>query len=188
VDLGGAAARVRGSLGAGMEAPSAWLLESAPFLPEGGRALDVACGGGRHSLVLAASGYEVTAVDRDAGTLSRLADGALRCGLSLRTRGLDLEAGTPDLGSAGYDVVVVFRYLHRPLFPALREALRPGGVLVYETFTRGQAARGHPRNPAFLLEEGELPRLVAPLEILRYEEGEREGALVAGVVARRLPG
>ena len=58
-------------------------------------------------------------------------------------------------------------------------------MLVYETFTRAQAARGHPKNPAFLLEEGELPRLVAPLEVLAYEEGERDGSFVARVVARR---
>jgi tellurite methyltransferase len=84
-----------------------------------------------------------------------------------------------------YDVIVVVHYLHRPLFPALIEALRPGGVLVYETFTRAQASRGHPKNPAFLLEPGELATLVGPLEILASREGDYEGRMVSGVIARR---
>ena len=84
-----------------------------------------------------------------------------------------------------YDVVVVVHYLHRALFPALIAALAPGGVLVYETFTVAQAARGRPTNPAFLLEPGELPRLVAPLEIRAAREGDFEGRMVSGVVAVR---
>ena len=89
------------------------------------------------------------------------------------------------LGPATFDLIVVTRYLHRPLFPRLVEALAPGGVLVYETFLVGQAERGHPRNPAFLLEPGELLRLVHPLEVLRSREGDFDGAMLASVVARR---
>ena len=80
-------------------------------------------------------------------------------------------------------MLVVVHYLHRPLFPALLAALAPGGVLVYETFTVAQAARGRPTNPAFLLEPGELPRLVAPLEVLAAREGDFEGRMVSSVVA-----
>jgi hypothetical protein len=79
----------------------------------------------------------------------------------------------------------VVHYLHRPLFAALLGALRPGGVLVYETFTRAQAARGRPTNPAYLLESGELPRLVQPLAILASREGDYDGRMVASVIARR---
>jgi SAM-dependent methyltransferase len=91
------------------------------------------------------------------------------------------------VASDAYDVVIVVHYLHRPLFPLLRSALRPGGLLVYETFTRGQAARGKPTNPAFLLNYGELRELVSPLEVLAEREGEFEGKMLASVVARRLP-
>jgi SAM-dependent methyltransferase len=171
--------------GRGGEAASEWLLAVADLLPEGGHALDVACGRGRHALLLAEAGFEVEAVDRDRAALAGLESEARAGGLAVRTRAMDLEAGDPDLGDSAFDVVLVFRYLFRPLFPALRRALAPGGVLVYETFTRAQAGRGHPRNPAFLLDEGELPHLAAPLEVLRFEEGEREGAFVARVVARR---
>ena len=79
----------------------------------------------------------------------------------------------------------MFSYLHRPLFPALVRALRPGGVLLYETFTKEQARHGRPSNPEFLLDPGELPDLVAPLEVIRRREGEFEGRHVASVAARK---
>ena len=82
-------------------------------------------------------------------------------------------------------MIVVIHYLHRPLFPALRAALRPGGVLVYETFTRAQAARGKPTNPDFLLQPGELRDLVGPLEVLVEREGEFEGKMLSSVIAQR---
>ena len=145
----------------------------------------MACGRGRHALRLAALGFEVTAIDRDAVALAALEGEARTLGLKVLTQCQDLEVAGASLGDAAFDLIVVFRYLHRPLFPALGRALRPGGVLVYETFTRAQAERGHPKNPAFLLEAGELPNLVAPLEVLAHDEGEREGSFVARVVARR---
>jgi tellurite methyltransferase len=77
-------------------------------------------------------------------------------------------------------------YLHRPLFAALKAALRHDGVLVYETFTRAQAARGKPTNPAFVLEPGELRELTAPLEVLFEREGEFEGKMLASVIAKRV--
>jgi SAM-dependent methyltransferase len=181
VDLRAAALRLEAS----GDPPSPWLFRCADLLPEGGRALDVACGRGRHALVLAAAGFVVTALDRDAGALRALAAAAAERGLAVSTADMDLESGDVTLGEGTYDVVVVFRYLHRPLFPALVRALAPGGLLVYETFTRAQAARRHPSNPAFLLEAGELPRLAAPLQVLRYYEGERDGAFLAGIAARK---
>ena len=98
---------------------------------------------------------------------------------------MDLETGEVSLGNEVYDAIVGVHYLHRPLFPALVAALRPHGLLLYETFTTAQAARGHPKNPAFLLKPGELLELVAPLKILRQREGEFEDREVAAVVARK---
>ena len=89
-------------------------------------------------------------------------------------------------GSDKYDLILGFRYLHRPLFPLLVDALRPGGLMIWETFTREQARRGgRPKRPEFLLEEGELVTLVEPLEVLRSREGEYEGRWLASVVARK---
>ena len=166
--------------------PAGWLVTHRGLLPASGRALDVACGRGRHALWLARHGFETTAIDRDPEAVAALAVRARAEGLPLTATAVDLEAGEVALGEAAYDVVVVVHYLHRALFPALLAAIRPGGVLVYETFTRAQAARGRPTNPAFLLEPGELRRLVAGLEILDAREGDFDGRMVASVVARRL--
>jgi protein-L-isoaspartate O-methyltransferase len=160
--------------------PAAWLVENLDVLPRGGRVLDVACGRGHHARFLAQRGWQVHAIDRDPGALSAL-NGVER----VTTELVDLEHGTPSLGERCYDAVIVFRYLHRPLMPALVQAVADDGVLVYETFTRGQALRGHPKNPAFLLDEGELPALVAPLKVLRSREGDFDGTLLSSVVAVR---
>ncbi|HTV00660.1 MAG TPA: rhodanese-like domain-containing protein [Luteitalea sp.] len=170
---------------AAVAGPSPWLLECGDLLPRHGRALDVASGKGRHALLLAAVGLQVTAVDRDAAALQRLQDQADRLGLSVATRVADLEADPTALGDDGYDVVLVTRYLHRPLFPQLLLSLAPGGLLIYETFLEQQAERGHPKNPDYLLKPGELVTLVAPLTLVRQFEGERDGAYVSALAARR---
>ena len=166
-------------------APSAWLVTHAHLLPTSGRALDVACGSGRHAIWLAERGLRTYAVDRDPDAIQVLSAEAARRALPLDARVLDLERGSVAFDPPDFDLIVVVHYLHRPLFPALLDALRPGGVLVYETFTRAQAARGRPTNPAFLLEPGELLRLVQPLEMLASREGDYDGRMVASVIARR---
>jgi rhodanese-related sulfurtransferase len=164
--------------------PASWLLECADLLPAGrGRALDVACGRGRHALLLAAAGFEVHAVDRDEAALESLDAAAKRLGLPVTVERVDLETGDVDLGAGRYALVTVFHYLHRPLFPAIVAAMAPGALLLYETFTVDQAALGHPKNPAFLLEHGELRRLVSPLDVVRERDGVRQGRHVAGVAA-----
>jgi len=82
----------------------------------------------------------------------------------------------PDLGHEAYDAVVVFFYLHRPLFPSLIDALKPGGVLLYETFTLdNHIQRQHPKRREFCLAQGELIRLLPDLRVLHYDEGLHEG-------------
>lgn len=169
----------------GPAGPSSWLVANAALLPAGGAAVDLACGRGRHSLLLAAAGFRVTAMDRDAGKIAALAADAARLGLPITAEVVDLESETVSLGTACNDLVLGIHYLHRPLFPAIVQALVPGGLLLYETFTTPQAARGHPTNPAYLLEPGELFRLVAPLHILNQREGEFDGRMVASVAARK---
>jgi tellurite methyltransferase len=164
---------------------SSWLVDNERFLPRVGDALDVACGRGRHAFWLAQRGLRTYAIDRDPDVVREVNETASRRVLPVIASVLDLETDAVRFAPPEYDVIVVVHYLHRPLFPALIEALRPGGVLVYETFTRAQASRGHPKNPAFLLEPGELATLVGPLEILASREGDYEGRMVSGVIARR---
>ncbi len=169
-----------------LRGPSAWLLENADLLPRGGRVLDVACGRGRHALLMASAGFDVHAIDRDPDAIAFVRATADRLRLKLGAEVVDLETEPPPvLKAESYDAVLVFNYLHRPLMPALREAAKPGGRIFYETFTTRQAERGHPRNPAFLLKDGELAELMAPFSILRSREGEFDGHFIASVVAER---
>jgi hypothetical protein len=134
---------------------------------------------------LAAAGFDVTAIDRDARALARLRTQAERLGLAVVTKELDLESADVDRWDDGaYDLILVTRYLHRPLLPQLVRRLSRRGTLMYETFLEAQAERGRPTNPAFLLKPGELATLVRPLDVLRAREGDVEGAMLSGVVAR----
>ena len=161
-----------------MREPAAWLVANLDLLRPGGTVLDVACGGGRNAVYLASLGWRVHAIDRDGDALASLPD-------VIATRQVDLEAGRVALGRQCFDAVIVFNYLHRSLMTAIVDAVAPGGVLIYETFTIAQAARGRPRNPAYLLMPGELRTLVSPLRIARAREGEFDGSFVASVVAMR---
>ena len=165
--------------------PASWLVQHADLLPREGRALDVACGRGRHALWLAERALTTLAVDRDADAVGELNDAAKDRRLPLRAEVRDLEGGADPFHGFAFDVILVTHYLHRPLFPSLIRALAPGGLLIYETFTRPQAARGKPTNPDFLLKPGELLELVRPLAVLASREGDYEGRMVASVIARR---
>ncbi len=166
-----------------LRGPAAWLIENADLLPRGGKVLDVACGRGRHALLLSSAGFDVHAIDRDPDAIAFLQATAERLRLSLTCEVVDLETDLPAALPGPCDAVLVFNYLHRPLMPVLAAALAPGGRLFYETFTVQQAERGHPKNPDFLLAAGELSRLMAPLKVLRSREGEFDGRWVASVVA-----
>ena len=144
--------------------------------------LDVAAGGGRHSRFFADRGHRVTALDRDT---SRIAAHA-----GIEAVQADLENGSPwPLAGRAFGAVVVTNYLHRPLFPALLDALAPGGVLLYETFMEGNERFGEPRRPAFLLKDGELLDLVrGRLSVTAYEArmiSEPRMAMVQRIAARR---
>jgi FolB domain-containing protein len=196
---------VRGSVGVRLErtrlsaplapSPAQFLQEQLHRLPKG-RALDVAAGYGRNALYLAAHGYSVEAVDRDEQALASLAVEARERNLknvTVRRRDLEIDPDRPpDRPSQGYDVILVFFYLYRPLFPALLQALKPGGVLMYETFLIDNHQHyQHPRRPEFCLARNELLHLTADLRVLYYEEGEHpagqggEPAFTARLMAER---
>lgn len=178
--------------------PSDWVRRWTPLLPPAARVLDVACGHGRHVHWLAAAGHRVTAIDRDPALLAPLA------GLAT-TLAADLEAAPWPLPGHRFDAVLVTNYLWRALFPALLDAVAPGGLLIYETFAQAQAGLGRPRRPEFLLRPGELIDLVraparrlagapSPSEnwhVIAYEEGrlpargEVPERAVQRIVARR---
>ena len=129
-----------------------------------GSVLDVACGSGRHLRWLAAQGFAVTGVDRDAAALASL-EGVGRVVTA------DIEGGPWPLAGACFDALVVTNYLWRPLWPALRASLADAGVLIYETFALGNEAFGKPSNPAFLLRPGELLEACRGLHVVAFEDG-----------------
>ena len=158
--------------------PARFLVQQLHRLPEG-PVLDVAAGRGRHTVFLSSLGYQVEAIDRDEHALAQLlTDARSRHLAGVTTRALDLELPqTPDLGEDRYDVILVFFYLARPIFPQLIHALKPGGVLVYETFLIDHHLRyQHPRRREFCLGHGELLSLIPGLRVLHYDEGPHEGA------------
>ena len=144
--------------------------------------LDVAAGGGRHSRFFTDRGHKVTVLDRDTSPLASHPD--------VEIVQADLEDGSPwPLPGRTFGAVVVTNYLHRPLFPALLDALAPGGVLLYETFMEGNERFGRPSNPAFLLKDGELLDLArGRLSVTAYEArmiSEPKMAMVQRIAARR---
>jgi SAM-dependent methyltransferase len=149
--------------------PSDWVRRYAHLIAPGARVLDIAAGRGRHARYLAARGAEVLAVDRDAEALAELAAVP-----RITTRAADLEAEPWPFGATRFAAIVVVHYLHRALLPQIRGALDEGGVLLYETFARGNEAYGRPRNPDFLLAPGELldwATRAPPLTVVAFEQG-----------------
>jgi SAM-dependent methyltransferase len=152
-------------------APSPWVIERCTALPRDAVVLDVAGGAGRHAEPIARSGKTVVVVD----FVHRAVLAAVARGEGII--GVVADAGSLPFAEESCDAIVCVSFLDRSLFRAFAKMLRPGGVLVYETFTHAHldvVARGRargPRNPAYLLEAGELPKLVAPLVVQEHEEG-----------------
>lgn len=146
--------------------PSPWVARFGVLVRSGGAVLDVACGRGRHARWFAGRGHPVTAVDRDPAAIDALAGLA---GVTADTA--DLEAGAWPYAGRRFAAVIVTNYLHRPLFPALLEALDADGVLIYETFAEGNQLVGKPSRPDFLLRHGELLEETRGLRVVAYEDG-----------------
>lgn len=165
--------------------PSAVLVGLAPLLPAAGRAVDVAGGAGRQAIWLAQRGLQVTLVDISPCALRQAAQRAAAVNIPLTTLEADLD--DPLAFPAGpWDLIVSVCFLHRPLFATLRDSLAPGGALVVIQPTRSNLQR-HGKPPAdFLLEDGELPTLLAGLTLVHYSEGwQADGRYDAVAVARR---
>jgi tellurite methyltransferase len=183
--------------------PNPFLLEALPFFPRG-CALDLACGAGQNAVFLAERGWATAAIDVSLSALDRAESLATSRGLAARCAAAsripadfpardpagkiellllraDLESFT--LPAAVFDVILSFRYLQRSLFPAIERALRPGGVLVFETFTLDQLSfdRG-PRNPDHLLQPGELRTAFPNLTALFYREWKTARASAVGAL------
>lgn len=155
------------------DGPSPWVARFAGLTPEGSRVLDLACGGGRNGRWFLARNHSVTLLDRDVGHVQDL---NRETGVEIIEA--DLESGSPafegngSLAGRRFGAIVVVNYLHRPLLAPIVEAIEAGGLLIYETFARGNEAFSRPKNPDFLLRSGELLELVrGRMQVVAYEHG-----------------
>ena len=164
--------------------PSPFLLSLDEVLPRAGRAIDIACGAGRHAVWLAQRGLDVTAVDNSIEGLRCASERAAVAGVSIRTRVCDVK--TEPLPAGPWDLVLCSYFLERSLFDTFPRLLAPGGLLVFWHATKSNLER-HDRPPAgFLLEDGELAGLAGSLAVLRCDEGWfDEGRHEARLVARK---
>lgn len=160
--------------------PCPLLEQFSHLLPPRGRALDLAAGRGGNALHLARHGLDTDAWDLSAVATAALDQHAKAEGLSLSAHCRDVIAEPP--APASFDVIVVSRFLHRPLCPSLARALRPAGLLFYQTFTREKCNPDTgPGNPAYLLERNELLQLFPDLTLLVYREEGLTGDCRSGV-------
>jgi tellurite methyltransferase len=145
-----------------------------------GKVLDVAGGVGRHVLWLAQKGWDVTLAEVSEVALAQLQRHAAQRGVKVRPLLADLStpAGRKLIARHRYDLVLVFFYLERKLFPALLKALKPGGLLIYKTYTVDQLRfSGGPRHSLHLLEHNELLRVFRSLRVLHYREMVKDKAV-----------
>jgi SAM-dependent methyltransferase len=145
---------------------SPWVRRFAPLIPKGGAVLDLACGSGRHSSLIADMGHPVTAVDRDVLSVESLQHPLIT------SRNLDLEGDEWSLSGSEFSAIIVANYLYRPHLDELPKMLQKEGVLIYETFAQGNGDFGKPSNPNFLLNTGELLAFAARhgLKVVAYED------------------
>lgn len=149
--------------------PEPFLREVLPLLPSRGIALDVAAGRGRHCLPLADRGLTIVAVDYAQEAMRIL--GGLVHARKAPIWPVVADLDTFPIRDESLDLIVNVNYLDRALFPKFRQALKPGGMLLADTFLIDQAAIGHPKNPRFMLDHYELHALLDRFEIVRYREG-----------------
>ena len=165
--------------------PAQFLVENVELLPRG-RALDVAMGTGRNAIYLAKMGFDVEGVDISPEAVDSALRAARKARVTIKTQVANLEVGY-HFEKGAFDVIICFNYLQRSLIPQIKDGLRKGGMVVYETFIVDQVQFGKPRNPDYLLKHNELLDMFRDLRCLRYREGVMEGRkAIASIIAEKV--
>jgi len=153
--------------------PAAFLrqiFQTGPWEIQPGRALDIATGKGRNALFLAEQGFTVDAIDISEVGLQQAQRQAEKQGLTLNLVQADLASF--EFPDSAYDLILNINFLLRSLVPKIKNALLPGGYIIFDTYLLDQQDLGHPRNPAYLLNHNELLDLFRGFRILCYQEGK----------------
>ncbi len=163
--------------------PADFLVESIGLIPVG-RVLDVAAGNGRNAIYLAGRSYTVEGIDRSEEAVAGASAAAREAGVHVDMCVADLEVGH-HIRKDAYDVIICFNYLQRSLVPQMKDGIRSGGMIIYETFTVDQAQFGRPHNPDFLLQHNELLDMFRNFRCLHYREGIIGGKAIASILAQK---
>ncbi len=165
--------------------PAQFLVDNITLLPKG-HVLDVAIGTGGNGVYLAKMGFEVEGVDISSKAVSDALELAHKAGVAIRVETVDLEAEFC-IKRGAYDVIICFYYLQRSLIAQIKDGLKEGGVVVYETYIVDQAKFGRPKNPDYLLKHNELLDMFRDFRCLRYREGIiRDRKAIASIVAEKI--
>jgi tellurite methyltransferase len=162
--------------------PSHWLQENAGLLAKSGKALDIAGGEGRNSVFAASKGYEVTCLDISENGLRKAQVLAQERSVTITTVLTDLDNNS--LKENKYDLILCFNFLERSLFSGIHEALKPGGLLFYETFTVDYLKYSNFKKK-WVLEANELLQAFSDFRILRYQEVDENSRGFASLVAQK---
>ncbi|MBI2328169.1 MAG: methyltransferase domain-containing protein [Chloroflexi bacterium] len=166
-------------------APAQFLVENIELLPKG-KALDVAMGNGRNTIYLAKMGFDAAGVDISPEAVNEALASARQAGVSIRTQVADLESNY-HIEKDAYSVIICFNYWQRSLISQIKDGLRRGGIVVYETFIIDQAQFEKPKNPAHLLKHNELLNMFRDWRCLRYREGIiGEQKAIASLIAQKV--
>ena len=165
--------------------PAQFLVENVKLLPEG-RTLDVAMGVGQNTIFLAKMGFNVEGVDISPEAVGGALESARLAGVTIKAEVADLERNYR-IEKEAYDVIICFYYLQRSLIPQIKDGVKKGGMVVYETFIVDQAQFGKPRNPDYLLKHNELLDMFRDFRCLRYREGIIENRkAIASIIAQKI--
>lgn len=162
--------------------PCEWLKENAGLLTGRGKALDLAMGEGQNAVFAAGRGYDVTGVDiSEAGIRKAL---ALAKEQNVRITAVAADIDAYRIRENEYDLILCFYFLDRRLFPEIRNALKPGGLLFYETFTADHLKHGAFKRE-WTLEPNELLKAFGDLRVLKYQEVDQGEKACASLIAQK---
>ncbi|WP_455206380.1 class I SAM-dependent methyltransferase [Kaarinaea lacus] len=160
--------RYRENLTVNSPTPAAVLIQNAHLLPKDGVAMDLACGLGGNAIYMAQRGLQVVAWDYSTIAVEQLNQYATQHNLNLQAEVRDVVIDPP--AGQSFDVIVVSRFLERAIVPRLTAALKPDGIIFYQTFIAEKTPEVGPGNPLYLLQPNELLNLFSTLRILVYRE------------------
>ena len=165
--------------------PAQFLVENIDLLPKG-QALDVAMGNGRNAVYMAKREFDVEGVDISAESVNKALELAHNFGVNLKALVTNLE-DSYRIEKDSYQVIICFKYLQRSLIQQMKDGLRTGGMVVYETFIVDQDRFGKPKNPDHLFKHNELLDLFRDFRCLCYREGIVENRkAIAGIIAEKV--